>query len=581
MRQFILPMTLLLFAVTLLCAFAMNVRGDGAAEDDLARADRHFREKSYSPALEAYRLVLADGSRPIPVVGHAFLRASECERRLKTWDLALRRLESIPTRLEGSVWEARALALRGEISATMPHYYYQKDEQISRESWIQGATYHYTYYDDLIAALKDLEAAVSHFDQLKETWAAVPGDDRDRTRREYVEACILMAKTLEAHRDQKGGLEGLEAATSVKSDYKKHGIGSHGGVAPQGWYRRGESMARELDSIEHAAKARYLEAMFARRLLDHLNVHSTRLTDKDYNVRCRIGGTDEEPVLVQLPEALNPFRLFELFLKDYGKTQLTDSAVYAFAHLAKDYGHYTKSLEVVKDFDQRFPKSIWKSDVAALELDIRFPRLTAQNPPAVRPGENVVLKLATRNVKTVQISAWKVDLRRFLADRAYLRDSDAQLQSVAQRLEARSASQYVTSRPVYTQALTTPDEGKHQSHEVEAPLVFADPGAYLIEVASGNTRYRVLSVVSDLALVRKLGETETIVSVVNATTGAPVEGAKVLIRQRHPAKGLFGRYQKVTHDWSETSAQGVTTREHEDAGTNWLYIETFAADGEH
>ena len=177
--------------------------------DDLALADRHFEEKSYKPALEAYRAVYAAETGATDRRGHALLRIGRCLRRLQEYDRSLGFLDRELPAFRGTIWQGRAHALRGQISLTMPHYYYKKGDRISRGEWIQGATYHYTYYDDLIAAMRDLETAV---DLLYGTSAvkSIANEERARRGADFAKACFDMAAPSESHRNQKGGLVGLE-----------------------------------------------------------------------------------------------------------------------------------------------------------------------------------------------------------------------------------------------------------------------------------------------------------------------------------------------------------------------------------
>ena len=250
-KKLLLVVASLIFLFPMLSGVAVS-----ALEDDLELANRLFAEHSYKPALEAYRRVYADESRSTDVRGHTAVRIGECLRRLKKWDEALAFLRAEESRFASSrLWRARIVALRGSIALTMPHWYYQKGDEISRVRWIQGATYHYTYYDDLIAAMKDLEEAAHLYEPFVKEAPDGP-KERERRAAEFAGICFEQATALEAHRTQKGGFVGFEPAPDVKADYAKHGIGRHHGTDPQAWYRLAEKAAKKLGRTETAALAR-------------------------------------------------------------------------------------------------------------------------------------------------------------------------------------------------------------------------------------------------------------------------------------------------------------------------------------
>ena len=128
----------------------------------------------------------------------------------------------------------------------------------------------------------------------------------------------------------------------------------------------------------------------------------------------------------------------------------------------------------------------------------------------------------------------------------------------------------------------TPDTGEHQTHEMMVTLPLETAGAYLIEASGADVTWRTMVLVSDVALVRKVAGDETILFAADARTGAPVEGAEVLVRQVHRARGIFGRYDKVTWSEGETGADGTWTRAHViPERTRRINLEGFAAKNGH
>ncbi len=559
-----------------------NAVAESRVQDQLEEARGAFRKHNYKPALRAYRAALAQTSRPLDQRAECFLQIGECLRRLKKWDDALAHLDISGDRpfFLGTIWEGRVLALRGQIALTMPHYYYKKGEIVSRTEWIQGATYFYTYVDDLRQGMKDLERAVKVFDQFSEQELKADAREKKRFVKEAVAAMTSMAEALEALAGQLGGLKGLEPSKEFLDDLAKHGIGAYGGNDPQAWYRRAEALCRRFDDMELAARCRHLEAMWARRLLDAVRVHEMRRNDGLIDVIVRLGGTNDAPILAEMPREKNVFELLPRLVKDYPEAKILDSSIYALVRICNEWGHYTKALKWIGEFRRRFSKSLWTSDIAAVEQEILYPRLSVSNPESVLPGEVVKVALKTRNLTQVTVSAHRIHLMDFLRSRAYLSNPKASLQKIPSLLTGRLHDRYVERRPVMTVSRATPDEGKHRYRDLVVELPLADQGAYLIDVVGGEVARRAMVVVSNLAAVRKLSGEESILQVVNALSGQPVSDAKVLIRQRHAARGVFGRYQKITYSWTESDGQGLARRPHESAKGKWIYIESVAVRGD-
>lgn len=547
--------------------------------DDLALADRHFKEKSYKPALEAYRAVYGAESGPTDRRGHALIRMGQCLRRLQEFDRALGLLDRELSGFGGTIWNGRAHALRGQIALTMPHSYYKKGDRISRGEWFQGATYHYTYYDDLISALKDLEAAVDLLDGTASV-KSLTAEERARRSADFTKACFDMTTALEAHRNQKGGLKGLELHPDVVADYRKHGIGDRRGTDPQSYFQLASRQAKFIGRRDDHELADYLEAMYCRRLLESFNVIARVGPDGAFEFHCRTGGSDEKPVTVKLPERSDPFRLFEAFASAHPKSKLLDSVVYSHAVLSNSYERFARALSLVKDFEKRFPKSPWKSDVASLVQQITHPIIEVATPPSRLPGKIHQLELTTRNVPKLAIDVYRIDFDEIYGSRSYLDDDEANLANVEAVIKAVGVRKLRRGSPVLHLEPTTGDAGRHQRHIRTVPVALPAAGAYLIEVVGPETTVRTIALSSTLSIIRKVSEEEAIIYVSDSVSGKPVAGAEVHVRQKHRKKGLFGWFDKISWDRGETDANGLFIRRHADSEGRSISIEAFATRGD-
>ncbi len=574
--------TTLLATVLLLSATALFVGNNGfsfVSEDELAKADQHFADKNYKLALASYENVLVEKGRPIAQSGHAFLQSARCEERLKKWDEALARLAGNGSRpFVGSIWEPRVLALRGGISLTMRHYYYKKGDIISRDRWIQGATYHYTHNEDLRSSLNDLEKAVLLFGPFLEKGILPIGDERLASRvAEYTKYSLQMVHAIEQHRSQHGGFNGGEVHKNVLADLAKHNLCRTLGHDPIAWLERAEKMALLHEEKTAASLARYELAMFCRRLLSSLHVHKVR-SKPGNEIACQIG-TDEnnEPITVVLPKRLNPFIRLKEFLKKYPKSPWADDAAYSQGRLSDEHGLYLQALAAVKDFKKRYPKSKWLSDVLGLRQSITYPELSVQAEASFLPGKPVKLNIKTRNVGEVTVKTQSIDLEKLFSDPHYLKDRKSALNQLERNLKpffrARGGSPFSGERATFK----TPDRAAHRRHEIKPTIPLTEVGAYIVQIEGSGVTVRSLVVISNIAIVRKISRDETVVFVAHATEGTPIDSAHVLVKQLHRADGLFGRYAKVTFNEGETDGAGLFKRAHADSNHRDIRIEAFAS----
>lgn len=575
-------------AVLLLIALAIGgFQGQRAVarlfEDDLEKADRLFDEHSYKPALAAYEKVLADGARPIDGRGHALVRAAECERRVKSFDAALKRLADKVKAFEGTIWAGRAHALRGSIALSMPHYRYVKGEQISRGEWIQGAVYEYTYLDDLRIALFDLEEGEKLLRPFVDAGIAIP-DPKELTRRidEYVDLALAMTAAIELHGQQLGWNIPILPSPEIEADYKKIGVGRHTKPDPQIWCKRAEQTANVFKARLAAARARWGEVQYCRRLYERLSPVTEIDPNADIKVLYRVGGPDEKPEMVALPDAMNPFKLFEALIKEYFDVTLIDEAVYGYAVFLNQTSFFKKAVATLADFETKYPKSNWRSDVAALRQGILFPRLEMSNPETVRPGQKPTLEFSTRNVASMSITATRLDAEGFVDRSGYLKNAETSFGAVRENYEKCGLARYLDKSSAVKSNHTVPGEvGDHVFRSFKIELEQLKPGVYLLEADGGGVIYRSMLSISNLAVVRKLNQESTIVFVTDADQGKPVEGADIWVRQGHSANGLFGNYTKMTSSEGKTDARGLFEREHVRPDKDQtIYIEVVARKGD-
>src|SRR5579871_2346480 len=117
-----------------LCAVGWLVRPVLARQTHkelVQQGNRHWDEKSYSLAEEAYRNALAADPK-LPERPELELRIAIVLLREREWDSAVSAMEDYVKAYRNTLWEARAQIWRGRLYATVSHNGYRVGKKIVR-----------------------------------------------------------------------------------------------------------------------------------------------------------------------------------------------------------------------------------------------------------------------------------------------------------------------------------------------------------------------------------------------------------------------------------------------------------------
>ncbi len=142
----------------------------------------------------------------------------------------------------------------------------------------------------------------------------------------------------------------------------------------------------------------------------------------------------------------------------------------------------------------------------------------------VLPGEPGLIHYQCRNVTTITLRAYRVDLFALIRTLNHWHKLDDWAPS---------------GSPAATWTVTVPDTGEHKFFNSNAgtcdpaTLPVQDPGAYVIvaETADGQAQARTMMVVSRLAAVVKSARSAVLVTAADAGSGQPAASAEVLVQQ--------------------------------------------------
>jgi len=222
-------------------------------------------------------------------------------------------------------------------------------------------------------------------------------------------------------------------------------------------------------------------------------------------------------------------------LERAGELEDKPSAAKAMYEAGMLYERFARYVQAVESFErviklQADPRLSGLAQKAAERIEVPHISLSVSGPflPRSRP----VISWSVRNVRSLELSAYRVDLLKV----------PPKLSNTRELIDALKA---ISAQPVACWNFKTPDDGTHQYHSydggsdqpqltepIRPPL--EDSSAYLITAdglsadgrkASGSC----LLVISQLAAVTKIGQDQAAVFVADAVTGQAVEGADVVL----------------------------------------------------
>ena len=143
------------------------------------------------------------------------------------------------------------------------------------------------------------------------------------------------------------------------------------------------------------------------------------------------------------------------------------------------------------------------------------------------PGEKVLLRLSVYNIKSASFTAYRMDLPGTVKNSAGLTDFGKTLKALnVSRLPAAAAWRFAVGK-------TYPDQWAERT----VPLPRLPPGVYLIAARAGGVEKRTWLDITAVALLAKRSRQETLVSAMDAETGAPIAGLALTVYGGHGPTG--------------------------------------------
>ncbi|QDU60090.1 hypothetical protein Pan216_09270 [Planctomycetes bacterium Pan216] len=231
---------------------------------------------------------------------------------------------------------------------------------------------------------------------------------------------------------------------------------------------------------------------------------------------------------IKVGDLKKPFELAIGFLRqivnNYPRHAQSPGALFEIAQIQEGrQNEYVAALGSYRDLLERYPRSRQAQGAKESIARITDPSIGLQLTGVVPPGEKPTFTWNVRNVATVELTAYPIDLLA-LAKRGPL-DLDSPSLPMPK------------GEPAARWSLPTGDEGTHQFLRSEQPasIPLTESDAYLIVARGTNpagkeTTARILAIVSRLGMVLKLGQEKGEVFAVDVKTGEPLKGTDVVLR---------------------------------------------------
>jgi tetratricopeptide (TPR) repeat protein len=548
---------------------------EAKANADKAAADVEFGKKNYARAVELYKKALTTLTRSHADAPAIEERLRDCWLGMRKWDDAITEAKATIEARPGTFHAARAGAFIGRIASNMPHYYYKKDNVISRGEWVQDGEYHWTEYQDYRDASAAFEAALVIYEKLQASADA-------ELAKQSVKREDLVADAVSAYVDHAALLENSrwsipnndEQPLVWQIDPRRETVfqttWSH--ETKTRWlYHIAVTRAGQAKLGDVEAVARYKRAAYhARR---HGAVWSQQWTDANFR---------------QFPEGEDPFHDLRWILQSQSEHPIADEAAFLLGRSLEASGRYVDAIAAFRDVAKRYPKSNWVSDAQAAIQQIERGVLSFnyQRSASFRPGEVIALSAWSRNLPDILFTARELDLTALMSDKSVPEDYTFGLNGIAPYLEAHpELKKAVLGREVTRWTVDTADTGEHRYHrsEIEVPELGKKEGAYYVEAKGLGLSHGVVILVSNLGVIEKVDGKQTIAWVVDLETGLPVDGAVVAIREHYYLNNA--RNGGVHAQFTMSDKDGLTSKPHFLAGRRnnrgWSYgVEIFAATGD-
>jgi len=497
------------------------------AGNSLAQANAAYAEKSYARAVELYRKALADGSAKNR--DDVQFRIALSLRKSQKWDEAIRAHEAILQ--TETYWKARVLASLARLYTEVPHYGYKIGDKLYRgEDYPKTDQAAKPQWTNL--AQSDAEKTLQFFERAK----IQAQSERDLLMRSRFAGPTGQLSTKEENDlnfDLAAWLPRQNFDEFIKEVEAKKNLGevvdntkpydTKWNLPIKAFY-----LYREIENLDDGKTEQSPLAMLAKGLF--LRAYRERMD----NWARKYDETKKEWITRPYPfDNRDPIDTWQPLVVQYPRSQSAPRAQILIAQTWQSRNENIKALAAYKRVLDLFPRSKWTNTANEEIQEITKRDLSISVQSALRPGQNAKFNVYTRNLKSVKMTAYSIQLENFLTRADKLADAGNNFSDFAKNFGSLDAAIKAAGKSVASWNVATRDKNDYQSvsETVESPI--KNRGAYLLVAESGGVRVARVLVLTDLILLQKTDRDSTMIYAADAQTGAPVSGANVIVKETY------------------------------------------------
>ncbi len=576
-RQFWIAQALLRLAaicgciyVIAMAAFALAIQTGGPADQE-KRAQQFTRDSNWKQAAEIYANLSTDPKADSELASRSLAGLVRCQ-------IQLNQIEQLDAALLAAVaarpndW--RILKTAANLLMQSQHNGIVADQKFTRGySQRNGGAYISVEAQDRLQALKWLWEAIK---QAKVQGLEEASEDVTRIYLELADALLLnrsgqFSWQLQSLTDLAGSANYLEIAEMQYTATRFAPVTESGDpvlyAIPESWENAksdGERLrwvlakAQQGDGPKLSAIRRWADFLHSQFSVDTLQQDFwffRRPIDDAEQSRdkgiAEIHTLGENETVAKLASGIKRFNLTDEFnpIRQYEMLAKSDAREYAEPALSSLYytflnrRQYSKAAQWISESIQRFGDDAQSSKKNQLESIVN-PRCAFDPIEAQLAGKPAELGFIFRNAKSVDFTAWAVDIEKILAetkqhfrDAATRRDSGfggvknqqpPQLESPSTLFSGKEIDRYVKGQVAsWQQALEPRQDHWDRRIQIETPLKKA--GLYIVEARADRNGHqaRCLVWIQDTAIIKKPGDQKQLYFVTDAATGNPISGANI------------------------------------------------------
>jgi hypothetical protein len=605
--------------------------------DSLAEGDKHFTEKSYLKAYDAYKVFLKDNATS-PEAFRIKLRMGHCQAQLGNIDIAEKELVALADS-DGltDLQRGRVNYRLGHFFADRPHYYYENSKgERAWGNWIADAQYH-----DM--QRQDAEAAKTRLFKSAELLLPIGTAAMKELTTKRAEALGLVDEAFNAALDAAAALHSWQyhlGQEAIEVDYldengqkQKWNLYQHKFPDRAEVLKRHDEAAELGSALEKIANESIVNGKFPHEVANVLREAKAKGHNMaalaTYRRGCflvslaQIDDWDMMQLLYHpkmehfdpLKGEYNPIPTFEKVYKDFHDTPYADDAQYYVGYLYQQVGRHAeaaKAYQVLiddKDFEKSTERISAQHNLQQLKAQRAQVRTLAM-PEAIKDEKNVQrwsafagyywrsnvgtersiykkeetlgLWFETRNVSKFELRVKTFNLRGLMTDQDFL-DAHAHGLNGLGEAAIQGMIDANVGETVFRQDFTTGDEGIHKFTQLTFQMPQKlPPGSYIVEVDTGGVVDRRLFTVSDAMIVlQTYSATENLLLFVDSNTGAPMGESEVTYKRWRTWWNNSRQEWRVDVSKHKTDAQG-RVRIPTAGGNDWEGFLVYASkDGRH